>query len=144
MNKFCGVLFVFLFCGIVSAATNDRFGNNKNEIPRSSFTSSADRNVLIASAPVTFGQSGAIVLRYVYCTGVVSSTITIFNSMVFDGASSTKTSVIYAPTGFSSQPLWGSVYISSALSYDKVGTAPCTIGWDYTTLPLFGGVGSEQ
>jgi hypothetical protein len=137
-------LFVVLSSSFLHAGT-DRFGNVRSEIPRSSFTATANANVQIASAGVTQWESGygGIVLRYIECSGVDSSTITVFNSMVFDGQSSTATVYRYTPTangGFSS-PYYGSVYISSALSYDKKGLAPCTIGWDYTTMPKFGGVG---
>ena len=143
-NKLLAVVAFFLFCGVVSADEYSRLG-----VPRSSFTDTADVNVLIASAGVTQGEAGygGIILRYVACSGVVSSTITVFNSMVFDGNSSTVTKFVYVPRLDSSLNAYATsaehytpARISSALSYDKQGLAPCVIGWDYTVIPRYGGV----
>ena len=138
------VSFLALFCGVVSADEYSRLG-----VPRSSFTSTADSNVLIASAGATQWESGygGIVLRYVACSGVANSTITVFNSMVFDGNSSTVTKFAYVPrldpslnAYETSAEHYTPIRVSSALSYYKQGLAPCVIGWDYTIIPKYGGV----
>lgn len=142
-SKLFALIGILFLAGPVFAG-QDRFGNSRYEIPRTSFTLSSDRNVIIASAGVTQWESGygAIMIRSIDCSGVNPSTITVFNSIVFDGASSTAAIYQYNPSNGKTDGFYGSVFISSALSYDKLGTAPCMIGWDYTTIPKFGGVGT--
>jgi hypothetical protein len=144
MNKLFALGILFLG-GYVHAGT-DRFGNVRAEVPRSSFTIGNESNVILASGSITTGEGGGVILRYIECFGANPSTITVYNSMVFDGNSSTATKYSYLPNNAqgSVKGFYGSVFISSVASYQKEGIAPCTIGWDYTTIPKWGGVGTNR
>lgn len=140
----------FLLPTALHAAGADRFGNQSLEIPRSSWTTGNESNVLIATAGVamssvtSFGQEpGMIVLRSIVCSGSVASTVTVFNSMVFNGQSSTASYFSFVP-GQTDSAQYASVLISSALSYQKIGLAPCLIQWDYTTAPKSVNVGIDK
>lgn len=142
---------VVLLFGAVNlhAATNDRFGNDRDEIPLSSFTATTDFNVLLASAPSRYSTAistlgGSVFLRSVDCYGVIPTTISFYNTITFVVATTTRTKVVHigavAPTlGVDSEThLKTSIWFSSGLMYSKTGLAPCTIGFDYTQRPPHG------
>lgn len=139
---------ILLIVGTAQAAS-DRFGNERDEIPRSSYTASNEKGVTIASAPVAFVSgstvaSGGLVLRYVSCSGVNASTLTFVDAMVYNLNPSTRVVFAYQPVspsailGTPPAQVNYNAFFSSAITYQKEGFAPCVSGWDYTTRPRHG------
>jgi len=129
--------------GSAAFASSDRFGNDRSEILRSSFTNTVDISVLIASAPISYDRSGTLILKRVQCFGTTASTIT-FNDLIFASGASTRTVFIHQPAApllLISQQHTSAEFdmsFSSGLMYHKLGLAPCTIHWDYTIPPPHG------
>lgn len=127
----------------IAFADDDRFGSERAEVSRTSYTQSADLNVLIASAPVQTYPAigGEIYLKGVDCFGVAPSTIAFYDATRFDNTVSTRTKFIHigalAPSGraqgHTHMPY--SMLFSSGLVYTKIGIAPCTITFDFTLTP---------
>lgn len=143
--------FVLAAAGLVHAAAEDRFGNQRNEVPRSSYTESADNNVMIASAP-TMAQvfvasaptSGALYLRRAIFSGVNATTVTFYDTQNFTVNTTTRTKLVYVPTnsaggvtGITSIDM--DMYFSSGIVYNKEqgGIAPFTMLFDFTTTPRY-------
>ena len=139
---FCASL-VCLVSSFVYGATSDRFGNLRLEVPRSSYTETTDRDVLIAT--VTPQNTGAIYLRSVTFSGVTPSTISFYDTVTFQSDTSTRAKIVYpgvvGTSAVSPGTYWINQYYSSGTMYNKQGTAPCIINWDYSTPPRYGGVG---
>jgi len=134
MNKLIA-LFVLLLAAPVFA-DDDRFGSERFEVPRTSYTHSVDALVLIASAPAvqpgnTIG--GEIYLKHVSCTGNGADDIHFYDTVTFQADTTIRARVIHQATLVTSVPY--SILFSSGLMYDKSGGAPCVIQWDYTTPP---------
>ena len=133
------LLLGFLFLTATGHAAADRFGNQRSEIPRSSFTNTADLNVVIAS--VTSSGDGSLVIRSVTFSGVNSDTVTFYDANIMTANISTKTSLSYVPvTGGNFGGSYPTVvpidvWCSSAIMYTKVGTTPVQIKWDWLTKP---------
>lgn len=129
-----------LFLGSVAYGSSDRFGNERAEIPRSSFTAGGEFNAFIASvtepnvnfATMTPASGGSLVLRGAIFSGVIPSTITFFDGGIFDGNITTRTILNYSPGG-SGIPTRVDLdmFISTGIGYSKVGLAPVTILWDW-------------
>ena len=90
--KKLGILVGIILSATFSYAGQDRFGSMRKEVLRSSFTNSVDPGVNIASNTVpgwdvlkgsSTGYLGFI-LRYVNCSGVNPSTITFFDTIIFN------------------------------------------------------------
>lgn len=139
MKKLLIAFGLLLACKVVHAG-QDRFGSTRQEVPRSSFTASEDPGVVIASHP-TGGSLGPFILRTVYCSGVVASTITFYDTQKFTANPSTRDVFAYNPVtplailGTSPSQVDFSSYYSSGISYIKIGLAPCGIRWDYLVDP---------
>lgn len=109
----------------VSYAASDRFGNNRPEIPRSSFTVTEDAYIKISTS------AHGIVLRTVVVTSATAgSWIQFFNSTsaVLGTAGATRLEIITNTLG-DTGPF--DMYFSSGLAYRKNGTAAILIKWDY-------------
>lgn len=126
---------LILFSWSLSHAGQDRFGSMRGEIPRSSFTYSADPGVVVASNPTNSG--GFFVVRYAYCSGVNASTITFYDTQTFTVNATTKDVLSHQPTsptsfnGATETSIHFNTLYSSGIAYIKTGAAPCGIKWDY-------------
>ena len=113
-------------------AASDRFGSERRETPRSSFTNTTDVNVFISSIPSD--GIGTLVLRSIVYGGILPSTITIFDGMIFTGATSTAGIFVDIPVAqgpIRPHEVNVDIYISSALAYDKKGLAPVIFKYDW-------------
>lgn len=132
-TKILAVALLFVAGGLHAAS--DRFGNERYEVPRTSFTESADNNVVISSVSAP-DFAGSFVLRSVIFSGLVSSTMTFYDDTEFNSGSVVRTKYIYVPglgTTSDGKPVTvqADVFFSSGIVYKKEGTAPVQINWDY-------------
>ena len=137
----------------VNAASGDRFGYSRLEVPRSSYTDSGNTvNVLISSAPnywsSNLSRGGNIILRSMTVSGVNPSTITFYDTITFANNVSTMVKVYYSPVvtangNMGAANLNFNILFSSGLMISKtdIGGVSASIQWDYTTPPSNGGVG---
>lgn len=137
MNKLFATL-VALFVLTLSAtsvrADDDRFGSERFEVPRTSFTDSADFNVLIASAPALYENTGGeIYLKAVNCTGATAGIITFYDTVTWELTTSTRTRIEHIANNVTSIPY--GILFSSGLMYNKTAATPCVISWDFSTPP---------
>lgn len=136
------ILSLLILLGAGSAYAKDRFGNERSEIPRSSWTASAEIGVTIASNPT--GGGSPMVLRSISCSGVVATTITVVDANVYTINTTTRIMFSYVPTqptaGLGAYPsqIFYDQFFSSGITYTKTGTpAPCNISWDFLVEPRF-------
>lgn len=134
----------FLFLTARAWAESDRFGNWRQEVPRSSYTETADKDVFIATvtelntlfATMTPTAGGDLVLRSVIFSGLVASTIAFYDDSQFNQFTTTRTKLIYTPqagSGGAPVQIFTDVYFSSGILYNKIGLAPVQINWDWLT-----------
>ncbi len=139
-NKFFAMGLTLLLSASVHAAS-DRFGNERMEVPRSSYTDSEDLNLVISSIPSN--GVGSLVLRSVIFSGVDPTTITFYNANLFKASISTAMMLEYTPNFGASSGSGGipvkvdlDMYISSAIMYRKIGgSAPVLIKYDWLANP---------
>lgn len=138
------LLSLLILTGLTAFAhsAQDRYGSVRNEIPRSSYTSTADIGVTIASNVPTVGAP--MVLRSIVCSGVNATTVTVADATFYTPATSTKAVYIYIPSnptsilGSPGNQIYYDTYMSSGIKYTKDGgNAPCHITWDFITEPRF-------
>lgn len=129
-----------LFVASLANAVQDRFGSERYEVPRTSFTDTQDFNVRIASitepridfASMTPTSGGSLVVRSIVISGIVPSTITFYDDTQFNSASSTRARVHYYGSPISAPvEIDLDLFMSSGIIYNKVGTAPMLIKWDW-------------
>ena len=121
MKKLSGIL--MLVCAGFLYASSDRFSNERPAVWRSSFTATADRDVSIATDAVIFWD-------VVVGSPSPNSSITIYDSSdtVFTVS---HTTVARIATDERNRGNPYSIYLSSGLMYNKIGTADINILWDY-------------
>lgn len=133
-SKLLAVLLLFLAAPVFAA--DDRFGSERMEVSRTSWTNTADTNVLIASAPVLYsGYGGELVLKRVTCSGAAGEDIFFYDTVSNIIDISTRTRHVHTNGGTAFTTADYGVLFSSGLMYRKTGGNPCTIHWDYTTPP---------
>ncbi len=139
-------LAILFVAGTISSvwAGPDRFGADRDEIARTSFTDTTDLNVVIASAAAN--GPGSMVVRGVIFSGMASSTVTFYDASLFTANVTTMSRLEYSPMlsgggGSGSQPIYVPVdiFISSGVMYSKQGPAPVTIKWDWLTIGEYKG-----
>lgn len=131
----------FLFLTAKAWCGADRFGNWRQEVPRSSYTETADRDVFIATvteldtrfATMTPTGGGDLIIRSVIFSGVLPSTISFYDDSQFNQFTTTRTKVAYNPLNGQGGPLqvWLDVFMSSGIGYSKNGLGPVQINWDW-------------
>lgn len=140
MNKlFAAAIFLGLAC-LAHAGSQDRVGNDRLEVTRSSYTETTDLDVVIASR-VTISYAGGSIeagdmyVRSVVFSGAAPSTITFYDANLFTNATTTRAKVYWPGNQVTPVTVDVSLYFSSAVMYSKQGTAPANINWDYFTPP---------
>lgn len=137
-NKFLAGILLFLAGS--AFAGSDRFGAERRETARSSFTTSSDAYVIISSVPSD--NVGSLVLRSISFSGLQATTVTVYDTNLKPniGPMTTAYMVQYVPLTGDGKPTQVDVdlFISSALMYNKVGTAPTLLKWDWMSLPVVG------
>jgi len=130
------ILFLTAFLASAEAyCGSDRFGNVRNEVPRTSFTQTTDRyqNIVIVTT-----RTGLAFLKSVTCSGFASSTVTFYDTANFLVTTATRAKIIHLEGELTD---WsGGIAFSSAIMYSKEGLAPCFFGWD---VSYGGGVTAE-
>lgn len=154
MKKFL-LVFAFSFCILRLFAGDDRFGNHRAEIMRSSFSAGAfaTQGVVLASATEvdslnisssTIVRAGQLYIRRVVFSGVNASTLTFYDFGTLSAPNiSTKSIISYVPSiGLGGVTGAGAIdvdlYFSSAILVVKdCAGPPCfsTVNWDYLTPP---------
>lgn len=122
-----GILFGLV--GFVSLA-EARVGMNGSERPatwRSSFTVTADTNVLLASGSIHFHG-----VQDVFA--VALSSIVFYDAQVFNANVTTKTIIDLG----TNRDIFFDIPFSSGCIYRKFGTAAINILWDWNVAPLQG------
>lgn len=133
--EFSAILLILLSFPLYAAS--DRFGSERTEVPRSSFTdTTTGGNVVISSVPSD--GNGSLVLRAVIFSGMRPSTVTFYDANLFEAVTTTRTRLEYTPVfnttgGSGSLPTRVNVdmWFSSALMYNKIGAGPVTILYDW-------------
>lgn len=135
-----------LFLTASAHAVSDRFGSERTEIPRSSFTDSADLNVVVASISAVDNWKGSFVIRRVSFSGYVGSTVAFYDDTQFTANTSTRAKVFYFPPSNDGRPTTTQldIYCSSGIMYNKQGTAPMNMNWDYVTPGTWKGIGGDN
>lgn len=122
MKKLLFLVGVLLTCSSLYAG-QDRFGNERLYVPRSSHTTTSEKNAFISSrAVVVYGVNIA--------TGTANTWIVFFDTGTVVPQSSTITATNGDVAGYKPFGQNGT-FGSNGLSYSKSGNTPMTIYWDY-------------
>lgn len=129
--KYVVILGLMLGVGSLCHAAADNFGNNRIATARSSFTQSADNIVAISSnSSINVNGVSIIVYGVFFGSATGSSWINLFSTAAPVPTSSTMATISGSVAGFYPLGNGGTVF-PNGLSYNKTGTAPANILWDY-------------
>jgi len=91
-----------LFLTANASADDDRFGSERYEVNRVSFSESTpNRDVLISSAPVQWSSAtyqspqGELYLKGLDCYGIETTTVTFYDTITFNADVTTRTKYIH-------------------------------------------------
>lgn len=124
------LLFALFFFGtaFIVQSVHAEYVRNRDTVGKSSYTESQDLNVQLSSAP-SF-------VRSITFSGMLPSTVTIYNAQLFASHVSTRAKV-YFPGGL--QPITVNVDTvnSSGTVYTKAGGAFVSFNWDWIVMPSY-------
>lgn len=122
-----------------------RFGGTLDEIPRATY-STAESLGGVAIASVTSGhftanfssnpRSGTLYLRSITFSGVIPTTITLFDCQNFTVQPATRTQLYWPGGNIPAQDVNVSIHFSSAIMPLKAGAGVTTYHWDYLIAPI--------